>query len=443
MRPGSWLASTASIQAGSVVPRWRLPVDVFELEAAPRTARILLLSACDGQQAAIERGDEPGRALLRLQLPTRPDPQSHRDWTWVACPVPLPPTVPANAVLHLPALRIHQSKVRADLAYTHAVPKAQRTGHTVALGVDWGLNTLLSAGAARLHDDGRITAPGSGGMFRAAGVLAKQHRLRRLSEHLHAKADHYQRLTGGHAEHPLSSRHQVLTAEIRHVCDRRSNLNDALAWSAARWTVDQAIAASATVIHVEDLRSMEAKGMGRSINTRMSQQVRGQIVDRMRHLAAEAGIAVVRVPARNTSKHCPPCLVPLRHRKAPDRPGLEVGCLQFLRLSGRPRRGCMEAHRRTRPHPPGEDRDRTRRRCHGHPLGGRQTRSQSHGHPDHREDQPGPVQDRTHPATDSTPRAQATQGPPPALRVRRASVRGDTLTRTGPGCPAQPTGTRA
>ncbi|TYC07438.1 zinc ribbon domain-containing protein, partial [Micromonospora sp. MP36] len=48
--------------------------------------------------------------------------------------------------------------------------------------------------------------------------------------------------------------------------------------------------------------------------------VRGQIVDRMRHLAAEAGIAVVTVPARNTSKHCPQCLTPLRHCKAPDKP---------------------------------------------------------------------------------------------------------------------------
>ncbi|WP_461089041.1 zinc ribbon domain-containing protein, partial [Streptomyces incanus] len=34
----------------------------------------------------------------------------------------------------------------------------------------------------------------------------------------------------------------------------------------------------------------------------------------------EAGIAVVTVPARNTSRHCPQCLVPLRYRKAPDRP---------------------------------------------------------------------------------------------------------------------------
>ncbi|WP_406496533.1 zinc ribbon domain-containing protein [Streptomyces sp. NBC_00846] len=299
----------------------RLPVDVFELEPAPRTARMLLLSACDAQQATIERHEtDPGRALLRLQLPTRPDPQSYRDWTWIACPVSLPPTIAANAVLHLPTLRIHQGKVRADLAYTHAVPKTRRAGHRVALGVDWGLNTLLSAGAARLHDDGRITALGSGGMFRAAGVLAKQHRLRRLSEHLHAKADHYQRLTGDDTDHLLTAKSLVLNDETRRVCDRRSNLNDALAWAAARWVVDQAIAASATVIYAEDLRSMEARGMGRTMNTRLSQAVRGQIVDRMRHLAGEAGIAVITVPARNTSKHCPQCLVPLRHRKAPDRP---------------------------------------------------------------------------------------------------------------------------
>src|SRR5205814_10198498 len=50
----------------------RLPVDAFELEGTPRVPRMLLLAACDGQQAIIERSEsEPARALLRLQLPTR------------------------------------------------------------------------------------------------------------------------------------------------------------------------------------------------------------------------------------------------------------------------------------------------------------------------------------------------------------------------------------
>jgi hypothetical protein len=299
----------------------RLPVDVFELENSPRIPRMLLLAACDRQQATIERSDsDPAKALLRLQLPTRADPRTYRDWTWVACPISLPPTVPASAVLHLPTLRVGGRQVYVDMAYTHVVPKTRRAGHTVALGVDWGLNTLLSAGALRLGQEGRITALGAGGQFRAAGVLAKQHRLRRLSERLHAKADQYVRLIDGRPDEHLTGKHALLRDEIRHVCQRRSNLNQALAWAAARWTMDQAIAAGATVIYVEDLRSLEAKGMGATLNTRLSQQVRGKIVDRIRHLAAEAGVAVVTVPARNTSKHCPQCLTPLQHRKAPDQP---------------------------------------------------------------------------------------------------------------------------
>ncbi|MGT2530334.1 zinc ribbon domain-containing protein [Streptomyces nojiriensis] len=318
-QPSSVISSRTRQIAAFIKEHDRMPVDVFEAESTPKAARLLLLSACDGQQAIIERADAPGRALLRLQLPTRPDPRSYRDWTWVSCPIKLPPTIPAGAVLHLPTLRLHQGRVRADLAFTHAVPKTARSGHAVALGVDWGLHTLLSAGAARLHEDGRITALGAGGMFRTAGVLAKQHRLRRLSEHLHTRTGRYQRLTAGDEQHVLAAKHTVLSEEISRVCARRSNLNGALAWAAARWAVDQAIAAGASVIYVEDLRSMEAHGMGRTFNTRMSQQVRRQIVDRMRHLAAETGIAVVTVPARNTSRHCPQCLSPLRHRKAPDR----------------------------------------------------------------------------------------------------------------------------
>ncbi|MFG3691752.1 zinc ribbon domain-containing protein, partial [Micromonospora sp. NPDC047740] len=319
--PSSVIKGRTRQAAKFLAAHGRLPVDVFELEGAPKVPRMLLLAACDRQQATIQRSDtDPRRVLLRLQLPSRPDPRSYRDWTWVACPIILPPTVPASAVLHLPTLRLAGRQVRADLAYTHVVPKVRRTGHTVALGVDWGLNTLLSAGVLRLHPDGRITALGAGGQFRAAGVLAKQHRLRRHSERLHAKADQYLRLIGGRSDAHLSAKHEALGAEIHHVSQRRSNLNAALAWAAARWAVDQAIAARATVIYVEDLRSLEARGMAATLNTRLSQQVRGQIVDRMRHLAAEAGIAVVTVPARNTSKHCPQCLTPLRHRRAPDKP---------------------------------------------------------------------------------------------------------------------------
>lgn len=59
-----------------------------------------------------------------------------------------------------------------------------------------------------------------------------------------------------------------------------------------------------------------ARGMGRTLDTRPSRQVRGRIVHRMRPLAAETGVAVVSVPARGTSAHCPRCS-PLRGTARP------------------------------------------------------------------------------------------------------------------------------
>ncbi|MEU9452548.1 zinc ribbon domain-containing protein [Streptomyces sp. NPDC048277] len=127
---------------------------------------------------------------------------------------------------------------------------------------------------------------------------------------------------------------------------------------------------------------MEARGMGRTLNTRLSQQVRGQIVERMRHLAAEAGIAVVTVPARGTSKHCPRCLVPLRHRKAPDRPTApgwkwalcpnpECGWQGDRDMGAWLGVPPLGEHRRPRPRPPDKDSGRPRQWQHGHPQRGR------------------------------------------------------------------------
>jgi len=328
--------------------------------------------------------------------------------------------------------------------------KPARTGHTVALGVDWGLNTLLSAGAARLHGDGRIAALGAGGMFRAAGVLAKQHRLRRLSERLQAHLDRYRRLIDGRARHRLApgtalqARRDRVQAEIRAVSARRCNLNDALCWAAARWTVDQAIAAGASVVYVEDLRSMEANGMGRTTNTRLSQAVRGRIVQRIRHLAAEVGICVVTVPARNTSKHCPQCLAVLRHRKAPDRPTVpgwkwarcpgcgyqgdrDHGAWQRIAARGLTHQGQTAVDRgsgamvirtvvdtleaRAVIAAPKTSRDRSKT---------------------------GPTRRHT-----TRPAPRRRRAPSPTRPTGPAGKRPEGPARTDPGCPAQPTGTRA
>lgn len=110
----------------------------------------------------------------------------------------------------------------------------------------------------------------------------------------------------------------TLQAEQEHLSRRRRRINEAIAKTAARFMTDHALTAGASVIYLEDLRDMEATGKGRTLGTRLSQTVRGQIVTHTRHRAATFGIAVVTVPARGTSKNCPRCLTPLRHHKAPN-----------------------------------------------------------------------------------------------------------------------------
>jgi hypothetical protein len=73
------------------------------------------------------------------------------------------------------------------------------------------------------------------------------------------------------------------------------------------------------VIYLEDLATLEARGGSRSLNRRLSGQVRGAVLTATRHVAGKAGIAVVTVPARGTSSGCPRCGNPVRHVKAPDR----------------------------------------------------------------------------------------------------------------------------
>ncbi|HEX6450251.1 MAG TPA: hypothetical protein VF060_12400 [Trebonia sp.] len=141
----------------------RLPAGVFELEAPPGAGAVLLLAACDRQEAVIGRptGD-PWRALLRVKLPSRPDPRSRSDWSWVSVPLMLPPTVPAGAVLHLPVLRVVKGRLRAEVPFTRPVPAARRAGHETALGVDWGCPRCCQPGPDGWVRMGRSLRPAPG-----------------------------------------------------------------------------------------------------------------------------------------------------------------------------------------------------------------------------------------------------------------------------------------
>jgi hypothetical protein len=308
----------------------RMPADLCELESAPGAGRQVVLAAADKQLTAVARCEEdPARyGVLTVRLPARPDPRSRTDWHPVTIRFRLPPTIVPSAALHAPTLRLRQGRVRLDVAHTSPAPKTKRDGHIRAVAFDYGLNTLLTGGTLTLTGGTQPTVHTDARPFflRVNGVLAKADRLRIHAEHLWAKAEHLQTLidgchTLGRRPDPAGlAKRAVLREEHARVSRRRERLNAAIAKAAARFMVERARAADATVIYLEDLRDMEARGKGRTLNTRLSGSVRGQIVAEAVHAASRYGIAVVIVPARGTSKYCPRCLTPFRHRTAPDSP---------------------------------------------------------------------------------------------------------------------------
>lgn len=311
----------------------RLPVDLCELEAAPGGGRQVVLAAADKQLATLARcEDDPAHyAVLTVRLPVRPDPRTRTDWHPVRIRFRLPPTINSMAALHAPTLRLRAGRLRLDVAHTTAVPTARRSGHSRAVAFDYGLNTLLTGGTLTLTSGTQpaVLTDGQPVFLRMNGVLAKADRLRIHAEQLWTKAAHLQHLAEG--QHTLgrcpdpttSAKLAVLRTEHARVSRRRQRLNMQIAKAAARFMVDHACATGASVIYLEDLRDMESRGKGRTLNTRLSSSVRGQIVADVRHQAARHGIAVVIVPARGTSKFCPRCLTAFRHHAAPDstRPG--------------------------------------------------------------------------------------------------------------------------
>jgi hypothetical protein len=304
----------------------KLPAGLCELEEPPRIAAQVLLAAMDRQQVTLDRADDT-TARLRVKLPLCQAPASGREWAWHVLDIRLPGTVAADAVLHTPTLRpTAAGRIAVDLPHSQPAPATKASGHRVALGFDWGVNTLLTGTLGRLTgraESRRVVTDGRPLIFDATPVSAKLHRLRGHREHLATRRDHYQALAEGlGAPHlawgELLDKAAVLEVEHERVCARIRRLNQALAWAAARWAVDQTAALGASVIYLEDLATLEARGRRRG-NARLSGQVRGTVAEAIRHLAAKAGIAVVTVPARGTSARCPGCLGPLKHHPAPDR----------------------------------------------------------------------------------------------------------------------------
>jgi hypothetical protein len=299
----------------------RLPSGFTELEAPPRIAGQVLLAAADRQLVRLERASA-SQARLWVQLPTTPAPVSYAAWVWHDITVALPPTVPDTALLCTPTLRVRGVNVRIDLPFQTPTLQAPLIGHRRAIGADWGYHTLLTGVIAEPGPDGTVVSYGRPLRFDAAAVSRKLDRLRRHREHLNTKISHLQKLAAGRGPGGLdpaaAAKLELLDIEHARACARIRHLGHAVAWAGARWLIDQAHAAGATVVYLEDLTTMEAPGSSRAWNRRLSGATRGTLAASVRHLGHKEQITVVTVPARGTSSGCPRCGRTLRHVKAPD-----------------------------------------------------------------------------------------------------------------------------
>jgi hypothetical protein len=324
--------------------------DVWSPGGVPAVAD---LSVVDGEYASISR--DGSRLHLELRLPMVARPCSRAQWS--------PVRLELSGLAHLipdtdndgsggegeggEGVRVGWPCFRLDRDGTVKVeiPVTLQAASRVPLGqiervcsFAWGVNRLLTGLLVNTSPTGPWTA-NRPVFFNSAGLAALYHRQREQGQHLRAKRDQNRRLVQGlhpNPDHPeldhpavaLLSR-AVLWAdtENRYVSDRMSRLNLETARLAARWAVDQALAAGAHALAVEDLRDMETRGMDRRNRTRMSAQVRGILIDELARACAKAGLWLITIPARGTSCCCGRCGSPIRHIKAPNsqRPGWSWG----------------------------------------------------------------------------------------------------------------------
>ena len=293
----------------------RLPTDPYELQGCPSFADGILtcpLDASDDQGVRLE-GSQLSILLPLAAAPTR------EQWAWHSVILALPAHVLRRypgAMLARPSIRVTPRQTYFLLPLDLAVP-ALREGERV-LGLDWGVRRLLTG--AIVEPDGEMTrTTGRPYFFSTRGMSAKICRLRAQAELLATKITRIEKLLAGQPDPALAARLVVVEREKAFLWRRISAANEQLAHAAARWAVETALAEGAVVISVEDLATLEAKSLGRTINGRNSITVRGMLLDRLVEKAQLAGIRVVTVAASGTSANCSRCGRPSVFYHAPDR----------------------------------------------------------------------------------------------------------------------------
>ncbi|TQC47570.1 transposase [Rhodococcus sp. WS4] len=303
------LTARAHRTAGAADARLR----ITDVQAPPQTSAMARLSAADRQLAHLT---VTGAVMtLTVKLPTTAAPTGRAQWRRVRLTAAIPPHLHGRPISewHLPTLELDHRGLLLRCAATEAVPAADVTSGTTAVGVDWSPSTLGVAAVATQTPEG-VVSDYRGFTYDDRGLGIKLARLQTEGQLLHRKAARLRRLAATappEVRAQLDAKIAVLDTHREAVGIKRAKINREMAFHFARQVTDFAAAAGATVIAVEDLTTLETRGHGRVNNNRAAQSARRQAVDALAHTAAGAGITVVSVPARGSSALCPGCNEPL------------------------------------------------------------------------------------------------------------------------------------
>jgi hypothetical protein len=299
-----------------------LPKDLFDLEpCAPRAPAQIPLAAVEEQFAELVAGEGNATATIRLLLPTVPRPASKRDWSRLELRAGVPARYQRGR-LRPPTLPVTgHGVVRVHLPVEFPkVPKKPNNGRV--LGASWGVRRALTGAVVhRLPGAERNSRPAVDGrplFFDPAQLSAKARRLGAEREHVRGRIDRSTNLLSTRPDPTITAKQALLPTQVEHLNARQGHLLDQIACLAARWAVEQALAANCHTIALEDLATLEHRGLGKKTNARVSLALRGRIADAIEAAAELEGLRVVKAPDPGTSSFCSRCDSKVRHLTAPN-----------------------------------------------------------------------------------------------------------------------------
>jgi hypothetical protein len=189
------------------------------------------------------------------------------------------------------------------------------------LGLDWGVRRLLSGAVVEQDAQNQISTTGRPFYFDSSPLQDKQERRRVEAEHLRAEIDRLEK-DEQTVKEPCPARIakiDVWQQELNHLWRRINQSNRQIEHAGAKWAVETALAEGAQRIALEDIDSLETRGLGKKVNSRNNNQVRGGIQKRIYEKAELAGLEVVSTAPRGTSSLCSRCQKSSVFWQAPDR----------------------------------------------------------------------------------------------------------------------------